>query len=115
MSVTVVGCDLANSIFHAHGVDVEGRTDLMRRIARRDLLAIFETLTPCLVAMEACSSAHRWAREQVVFGHDVRLIPPQYAKPYAQHLQQGRPASSHVACACSQGRSANGAERERPA
>ena len=52
--------------------------------AAADLLAFFERLAPCIVAMEACSSAHHWARELVALGHDVRLIPPQYAKPYVK-------------------------------
>lgn len=55
-----------------------------RRLRRQDLLAFFGQLAPCLVAMEACSSAHHWARELVALGHDVRLIPPQYAKPYVK-------------------------------
>jgi len=84
MSVTTIGLDLAKSIFQVHGVDAQGRAVLKRRIRRRDLLAFFEELPSCLVGMEACSSAHHWARELVALGHDVRLIPPQYAKPYVK-------------------------------
>ena len=57
---------------------------LRRRLRRPDLLSFFERLAPCIVAMKACSSAHHWARELVALGHDVRLIPPQYAKPYVK-------------------------------
>lgn len=84
MSVRTIGLDLAKSIFQVHGVDAEGRAVLKRRIRRRDLLTFFESLPACLVGMEACSSSHHWARELVALGHDVRLIPPQYAKPYVK-------------------------------
>ena len=84
MSVTTIGLDLAKSIFQVHGVDAAGYPILKRRIRRQGLLAFFDALPPCLVGMEACSSAHHWARELVELGHDVRLIPPQYAKPYVK-------------------------------
>jgi transposase len=84
MSVTTIVLDLAKSVFQFHVVDAQGRASLKRRIRRRGLLAFFEELPPCLVGMEACSSAHHWARELVALGHDVRLIPPQYAKPYVK-------------------------------
>jgi transposase len=84
MTIATIGLDLAKSVFQIHGVDAEGRAVLRRRLRRPDLLSFFERLAPCIVAMEACSSAHHWARELVALGHDVRLIPPQYAKPYVK-------------------------------
>jgi transposase len=84
MSVTTIGLDLAKSIFQIHRVDARGNSVLKRRVRRGELLAFFGSLPACLVGMEACSSAHHWARELLALGHEVRLIPPQYAKPYVK-------------------------------
>ncbi|WP_085031339.1 IS110 family transposase [Ensifer aridi] len=84
MPVATIGLDLAKAVFQAHGVDDAGQTVLRRRLGRSELLAFFAKLSPCKVAMEACSSAHHWARELVRLGHEVRLIPPQYVKPYVK-------------------------------
>jgi transposase len=84
MPVVTVGLDLAKTVFQAHGVDAAGETVLRRRLGRSELLAFFAKLPPCSTAMEACSSAHHWAQELVILGHDVRLIPPQYLKPYVK-------------------------------
>jgi transposase len=84
MSVVTIGLDLAKSVFQVHGVDSAGQTVLRRRLGRTDLLPFFAKQAPCTVGMEACSSAHHWARELSRFGHQVRLIPPQYVKPYVK-------------------------------
>ena len=84
MSVVSIGLDLAKSVFQVHGVNAAGHTVLRRRLARSELLAFFAKQPACLVGMEACSSAHHWAREFVELGHTVRLIPPQYVKPYVK-------------------------------
>ena len=84
MSVVSIGLDLAKSVFQVHGVDAAGHTVLRRRLARGELVAFFAKQPACLVGMEACSSAHHWARELVQLGHTVRLIPPQYVKPYVK-------------------------------
>lgn len=84
MSVVSIGLDLAKSVFQVHAVDAAGHTVLRRRLARRDLVAFFAKQPACLVGMEACSSAHHWARELAQLGHTVRLIPPQYVKPYVK-------------------------------
>ena len=84
MSVVSIGLDLAKSIFQVHGVDASGHTVLRRRLARGELVAFFAKQPPCLVGMEACSSAHHWARELMQIGHTVKLIPPQYVKPYVK-------------------------------
>jgi transposase len=84
MPVVSIGLDLAKSIFQVHGVDALGHPVLRRKLARAELIAFFTKQPPCLVGMEACSSAHHWARELVRLGHEVRLIPPQYVKPYVK-------------------------------
>lgn len=83
-TVVTVGLDLAKSVFQVHGVDDVGRTSLRRRLARHDLIDYFAKLPPCLIGMEACSAAHHWARELSRLGHSVKLIPPQYVKPYVK-------------------------------
>lgn len=82
--VAVVGVDLAKSVFQVHGVDADGTVVLRRRLNRSKLLSFFEKLPPCLIGMETCASANYWARELVALGHEVRLMPPQYVKPYVK-------------------------------
>jgi len=82
--VSVVGLDLAKSVFQVHGVNAQGEAVLRRRLTRGQLLKLFEKLPPCLVGMEACASAHHWARELAALGHEVKLMPPQYVKPYVK-------------------------------
>ena len=84
MSVVTIGLDLAKSVFQVHGVDAAAHTVLRRRLGRADLLPFFAKQPPCVIGMEACSSAHHWARELSRLGHLVRLIPPQYVKPYVK-------------------------------
>ena len=84
-TVITIGLDLAKSVFQIHGVYNDGGgTVLRRRLSRRDLVPYFAKLPPCLIGMEACSAAHHWARELSRLGHSVRLIPPQYVKPYVK-------------------------------
>jgi transposase len=73
-SVTTVGLDLAKHVFQVHGVDAAGRVIVARALRRRDVLAFFAQLPKCLVGIEACGSAHHWARELMALGHDARLI-----------------------------------------
>lgn len=82
--VAVVGVDLAKSVFQVHGIDARGEVVLRRQLSRSKLLAFFEKLPRCLIGMEACASANYWARELMAFGHEVRLMPPQYVKPYVK-------------------------------
>ena len=80
--VTTIGLDLAKHVFQVHGVDAEGATILRKQLRRAQLLAFFSRLPPCLVGLEACATAHYWARELRALGHEVRLMPAQYVKAY---------------------------------
>lgn len=84
MNITRIGIDLAKQIFQIHGVDKQGEVVLKKQLRRSQVLSFFEKLKPCLVGMEACSSSHYWGRELQQRGHRVRLIAPQYVKPYVK-------------------------------
>ena len=81
-AITRVGIDLAKNIMKIHAVDQAGRVVLRKTISREKFLSWFANLPRCRVAMEACSTAHYWARRLSELGHEVRLIPPQFAAPY---------------------------------
>ena len=84
MQVTTIGLDLAKNVFQVHGIAKDDEVAFNRPLRRAQLLPFFSRIEPCLIGMEACSSAHHWARELTKFGHDVRLIPPIYVKPYVK-------------------------------
>ena len=84
MRVATIGLDIAKTVFQVHGVDGTGQVVIRQRLARRRVLAFFEKLEPCLVGIEACSTSHYWARELIARGHEVRLMPAQYVKPYVK-------------------------------
>ena len=84
MKVTTVGLDLAKNICQVHGITAEGEVVFNKPLRRAQLLAFFGRLEPCLIGIEACSSGHCWARELSKLGHQVRLIPPIYVKPYVK-------------------------------
>lgn len=83
-NVTTIGLDLAKSVFQVHGVDADGAAVLRQRLTRGRMLKFFAKLPQCLVGMEACASSHYWARELIALGHDVKLMPAQYVKPYVK-------------------------------
>ena len=82
--VRVIGLDIAKSVFQLHGVGSAGETILQKRLTRARLLPFFEKLPPCLVGIEACATSHFWARELTKRGHEVKLMPAQYVKPYVK-------------------------------
>lgn len=84
MKITTVGIDLAKSVMQVHGVDERGKTVLKKQLKRDQVTAFFANLPPCLIGMEACGSAHHWARKLGLFGHTVKLMAPQFVKPYVK-------------------------------
>jgi len=84
MNVTTIGIDLAKSVFQVHGVDKDGKTVIQKRLRRSKVLEFFVQHSPCLIGMEACSSAHFWARKLREQGHEVKLMAPQFVKPYVK-------------------------------
>lgn len=84
MQIATIGLDIAKNVFQVHGVDAGGRVVLRQKVRRNKLLALFADLEPCLVGMEACATAHHWARELGALGHEVRLMPPAYVKAYVK-------------------------------
>ena len=96
-TVVTIGLDIAKSIFQVHGVDAAGEVVIRRRLVRRKLLEFFADLPACLVGVEACASAHYWGRELRKLGHDVRLMPPAYVKPYVKR-QKNDAADAEAIC-----------------
>jgi len=84
MEIATIGLDLAKHWFQVHGIDGHGQTVVRRKLRRSEVIAYFESLAPCLVGMEACATAHHWARELAALGHEVRLMPPSYVKAYVK-------------------------------
>ncbi len=82
--ITTIGLDLAKMVFQVHGADQDGRPVMRKKLRRGQVLGFFAGLSPCLIGLEACASAHYWARELQALGHAVRLIPPQYVKPFVK-------------------------------
>ncbi len=84
MQVSTIGLDLAKRVFQVHGVGAAGQIVIRRKLQRSEMAAFFAELPPCLVGVEACATAHHWARLIAAAGHQVRLIPPSYVKPYVR-------------------------------
>ena len=96
--VTTIGLDIAKSIFQLHGVDVAGRSVLRRRLSRSRVLEFFGKLPRCLIGLEACASSHYWARELIKLGHEVRLMPAQYVKPYVKRGKNDAADAEAICC-----------------
>jgi transposase len=84
MKLTTIGIDLAKTVMQVHGIDERSKTALKKQFRRDQLLPFFAHLTPCLIGMEACGSAHYWARKLEALGHTVKLMAPQFVKPYVK-------------------------------
>jgi len=97
MQITTIGLDLAKSVFQVHGVDAAGHNVIKKKLRRAEVLKFFEALPPCVVGIEACATAHHWARKLSVLGHEVRLMPPAYVKAYVRR-QKNDAADAEAIC-----------------
>ena len=96
-AVSTIGLDIAKSVFQIHGVDDAGAVVMRKRVSRAKVLEFFGGLSPCLVGIEACPSAHHWSRELAALGHTVRLLPPNYVKAY---LKRSKNDANDAAAIC---------------
>jgi len=97
MNVTTVGLDLAKNVFQVHGIDSGGKVIIRRSLRRRQMLPFFGKLEPCLIGIEACGTSHFWSRELQALGHEVKLMPPTYVKPY---VKRGKTDAGDAAAIC---------------
>ena len=97
MKISTVGLDLAKSIFQVHAVDASGEIVVRKALRRAQVLPFFAELPPCLIGVEACGTSHHWARELAKLGHQVRLMPPAYVKPY---VKRGKTDAAYAEAIC---------------
>lgn len=97
MQVSTIGIDIAKTVFQLHGVDAAGKVVLTRQLRRKQVIEFLDKLPPCLIGMEACATAHYWAREIGKLGHEVKLIPPSYVKAYVRR-QKNDAADAAAIC-----------------
>src|SRR3974377_1010159 len=90
MQITTIGLDIAKNVFQVHGIDAAEKVVIRKQLRRGQVLKFFASLPPCLVGLEACASAHYWARELTKLGHEVRLMPSQDGKAYAKRKKNRR-------------------------
>ncbi|MFB8339739.1 IS110 family transposase [Brucella cytisi] len=102
MKDTIVGVDLAKNVFQLHGASMTGEIKFRRKLARGQFLRFMASQSPALVAMEACGSAHYWARELVALGHEVKLIAPQYVRPFVKRQKNDMADAEAIAIATRQ-------------
>jgi transposase len=96
MKITTIGIDLAKNVFQIHGVDSHGKAVLRRQVERSKLLNFFVKLEPCLIGMEACGSAHYWARKLTEMGHTVKLMAAQFVKAYVKSNKNDMAAAEAI-------------------
>src|SRR5215213_9679373 len=99
MSITMIGLDVAKSVFQLHGIDASGKVQLKRKLRRSELIPFFEGQPRCTVVMEACGAAHHWARVLGGLGHGVRLIAPEAVRPFVKRGKKNDAADAAAVCA----------------
>src|SRR5216684_4201324 len=92
MQITTIGLDIAKNVFQVHGIDANEKVVVRKQLRRSQVIAFFEALAPCLIGMEACATAHYWARELTKLGHEVRLMPAKDVKDSQIPLASRAPA-----------------------
>ena len=97
MEITTVGIDLAKNVFQVHALSRTGEVIVRRALRRAQVIPFFAKLPSCLIGMEACGTSHHWARELVALGHEVRLMPPAYVKPY---VKRGKTDAGNAEAIC---------------
>ena len=97
MEYSTIGLDLAKSIFQVHAINKAGDVVVRKALRRSQVLPFFANQPPCVVGMEACGTSHHWARELSMLGHEVRLMPPAYVKPY---LKRGKTDANDAEAIC---------------
>ena len=97
MEITTIGLDLAKNVFQVHGINANGKVVVRRRLRRAQVVNFFAALPPCLIGLEACGTAHFWARQLIGLGHEVRLMPPSYVKAY---VRRGKNDATDAAAIC---------------
>ena len=99
MSISMIGLDIAKSVFQLHGVDAGGKAQLRRKLRRGELIAFFEQQPRCTVVMEACGAAHHWARVLSGLGYEVKLVAPEAVKPFVKRGKKNDAADAAAICA----------------
>src|SRR6476469_9908485 len=97
MQITTIGLDLAKRVFQVHGIDAAGQAVVRKSLRRSQMLPFFAKLPSCLVGIEACGTSHYWARELIKLGHEVRLMPAAYVKPY---VKRGKTDAADAEAVC---------------
>lgn len=101
MKITILGIDIAKNVFQLHGIDKQGKPLLQKQLRRSELLTFIANLPPCVIAMEACATSNYWGRKFESLGHTVKLISPQYVKPFTQGQKNDRNDAQAIAEAAS--------------
>jgi transposase len=96
MKITTIGIDLAKAVFQVHGVNERGKLLPRKQLKRKDVAGLFANFQPCLIGMEACGSAHYWGRTLSGLGHTVRLMAPQFVKPYVKTNRNDRTGAEAI-------------------